>query len=34
MKVLGVYELEIQNKKNNSRLYKFKNTIKKVFNGK
>jgi len=34
MKVLGVYELAIQNKKNNSRLYKFKNTIKKVFNGK
>jgi len=34
LKVLGVYELAIQNKQKNSKLYKFKNTIKKVFNGK
>ena len=33
-KVLGVYELAIQNKQKNSRLHKLKNTIKKVFNGK
>lgn len=34
LKVLDVYELAIQNKLKNSRLHKFKTTIKKVFNGK
>lgn len=33
-KVLGVYQLAIQHKEENSRLHKIKNTIKKVFNGK
>lgn len=34
LKVVGVYELAIQNKLKNSRLHKFKDAIKKVFNGK
>jgi len=34
LKVLGVYELAIQNKNKNSKLYKFKKAIKKVFCGK
>ncbi|MBE6138138.1 MAG: glycosyltransferase family 4 protein [Firmicutes bacterium] len=34
LKVLGVYEIAIQNKVKNSKLHKLKNAVKKVFNGK